>query len=347
MFLTGGSYTENQDAVDAHRGVVEPLSIIADVAGFVAGVLSPRSRPAGARVSCPAMAEDAAKDEPELDAAEASEAPEVEVAEASQAQVAEDSEPPVAQAATAEPPDAEAPSAEPPLAEAEEVSPPPSRAGPSAPPPAAQEPDRSEEAAATRRFLDQNKSEMTWWRKAYATLYICHLREEPAKGDAFSPAILAAAKDLGFRPVAILREGVFPSIATAEQWVGPDGFVVLEGNRVFRKHFLSTYFEDASAVSTWPAGMVSAQASQSGGKKLMLKATGNLEKDYAAHLAAVNELIERDGKKPLRRGDPWLMKRVAEFYVRHTVGPVIVAMAFVNLVFLAGMVALAVWLATR
>ena len=280
------------------------------------------------------MAEDAAK--------EATDEP-PEAAEAEPPRVDATDEPAVAQAATAEPPDADAPSEQAPaVVEAEDIRPPPSAARSSVPPPAAQEPDRSAEASATRKFLETNASPVLWWRRVYSWLYVCHVKEDAAHGDAFSPAILTAAKALGFRPVAILREGVFPGITSAEQWIGPDGYVCLEGNRALRKVFLSTYFEDATAVSTWPPGMVSGRA-RTGGNKVTLRGSGNLEKDYAEHLATVKELAARDGKRPLRRGDPWLMKRVAEFYVRHGVGPAIVALSLVNLALLVAMVALVAW----
>ncbi len=101
-----------------------------------------------------------------------------------------------------------------------------------------------------------------------------------------------AAQEIGFEPLVWMLHGPILPITTPH-FIGPEGFVRLE---VFggRRMYLSTYFEDASAITTAPQNGMNRRTRY-------LKATGDFRHDYSSQIEQVLAEVRESGNQPMYR----------------------------------------------
>lgn len=161
-------------------------------------------------------------------------------------------------------------------------------------------------------------------------LSVAHASGTPRWED-LSPAVAAAARELGFRPVTWIRWGHLPlPLMKTPQFVGPDGFVKLEYYRRSGGVYLATTFDDGTALTTTASAGANARTEY-------MRATGDLRADYAAHLARVAAINAERGVRPLYRPTPATVRDVFRLFYRCHIPTGLMVVVMTQNIAIAGM----------
>lgn len=146
-----------------------------------------------------------------------------------------------------------------------------------------------------------------------------------------------AARELGFRPLIWMLHGPLLPLRTPN-FIGPEGFVKLEvfgGERIY----LFTYLDDGTEVETAPGKAMNLRT-------VVLEGTGDLARDYAAHLDCVLDLVRKRGCRPIYRATPETLVLAWRMYPAYF-APLLLHLATVAILLSPLLLVLALWLARR
>ena len=138
--------------------------------------------------------------------------------------------------------------------------------------------------------------------------WVTHLVHGTPKWNLLPHNISYLAKELGFRPICFHRTGMWliPMIK-APQWIGPEGFVLLE--RVDKKQALEVTMSDGSHIAIVNYG----EAIE--GPRRRLLSSGNFKTDYDWLLQLVQDYMFETGTTPIYIATPAGIKANARVFI--------------------------------